>query len=386
MKLACLIPVLATVLLAQDSQVIREGAYWKRIYIGAFNAPATRMLRVSTKGHVIVRGSQTEQITYRLTEQVRARSEEEAHHLLGSAITSVMVRSGLTIVTLMPVTRENVNVEWEVNIPKRVSGLMVDTQLGDVEVYDLDGSLHADTSAGFIRCDRIKGSVEATTGGGEIRLGKVGGPARCVSAAGSIFIDSVGGETTCQTAGGEIQIREATGGLSLSTEGGNIQVDRAAMNVQAHTGAGVIQIYQAGGAVLADTRGGSIEVGASRGANCQSGAGTIRVKTSAGPLRIQTAMGSILAELLAGARLEDSSLVAGSGDITVLIPSNLALSVVARNDSGANPRILSDFSEVRAKTAGFARPPLVYEGAINGGGPLLQMNTGGGIIYVRKLK
>jgi len=62
------------------------------------------------------------------------------------------------------------------------------------------------------------------------------------------------------------------------------------------------------------------------------------------------------------------------------------LSVLARNDTGANPRIVSDFSEVRAKNVGFSRPPLVYEGSINGGGPLLSINTAGGIIYVRKLK
>lgn len=70
----------------------------------------------------------------------------------------------------------------------------------------------------------------------------------------------------------------------------------------------------------------------------------------------------------------------------VLIPSNLALSVLARNESGANPRIVSDFSEVRSKSIGFSRPPVVFEGAINGGGPLLSINTAGGIIYVRKLK
>jgi len=118
----------------------------------------------------------------------------------------------------------------------------------------------------------------------------------------------------------------------------------------------------------------------------QSAAGTVRVKTSSGPLHIQTARGSILAELLSGARLENSSLVAGSGDITVLIPSNLALSVVARNESGETPRILSDFSEVRARNAVAGRPPLVFEGSINGGGPLLSIDTAGGIIYVRKLK
>ena len=381
----CIIPVVAASLLAQDAQITRDAQGWTRTSSGTVSGVPLRVIKLSTRGHVILRGSPGEQITYKLTQHVHARSEEEAHRTFGH-VTSMIPRNGMTVVTLLPTARENVNSEWEINVPRRVAGILVDTQLGDVEAYDIESSLHIDTTAGQIRCDRIRGGVDAKTGGGEIRMGKIGGAVHCTSAAGSIFVDSAGGEANCQTVGGEIQIHEAAGALVLSTEGGNIQVDKCAGSVQAHTGAGVIQVVQAGGMVWADTRGGSIEVGSSRGAQCQSGAGTIRVKTSTGPLRVQTALGSILAELLSGARLEDSSLVAGSGDITVLIPANLALSVLARNDTGANPRIVSDFSEVRAKNVGFSRPPLVYEGSINGGGPLLSINTAGGIIYVRKLK
>lgn len=381
-----MIPVLAAALLVQDAQVTRDGAGWKRTYPGSFSGMPMRLIRVSTRGHVIVRGSQNNQITYRLTQRVRARTEGEAERLFGNVVSSMAQRNGVTVITLMPIMRESVSAEWEISVPRRVAGVIVETQVGDVEAYDLDSSVHVDTNAGQIRCDRIRGGVEAKTGGGEIRLGKIGGAVQCTSEAGSIFVDSSGGEANCQTVGGEIQIHEAGGQAILSTEGGNIQVDKCLGLVKAHTGQGVIQVLQAGGMVLADTRGGSIEVGNARGVQCQSGAGQIRVKTATGPLRVQTAMGSILAELLSGAQLQDSSLVAGSGDITVLIPSNLALSVMARNDSGANPRIVSDFSELRAKSIGFTRPPLVYEGSLNGGGPLLSINTAGGIIYVRKLK
>jgi hypothetical protein len=119
---------------------------------------------------------------------------------------------------------------------------------------------------------------------------------------------------------------------------------------------------------------------------CESAAGAIRVKNISGPLNIQTMMGSILAELVTGARNGDSLLNASSGDVTVLIPSKLGLSVMARNDSGANPRIQSDFSEVRAKSFGFSHPPILAEGQINGGGPLLRINVEAGIIYLRKLR
>ena len=381
-----IIPWIAAALLAQDAQVTRDGPQWKRVYPGVFNGSPLRVLKISTRGRVVLRNSPTDQVTYKLTQHVRARSQEEAHRLFGSVVSSIGQRNGFTLITLMPTSRDIVNAEWEINLPRRVSGVIVETENGDVEAYDLEASVHLDTTAGQIRCDRIRGGVEAKTGGGEIRLGKISGPVQCVSAAGSIIVDSAGGEANCQTAGGEIQIREAIGSVIASTEGGNIQLDRVGGSVQAHTREGVIQVSQAGGTVWADTRGGSIEVGSARGVQCQSGAGTIRVKTSTGPLRVQTALGSILAELLAGARIDDSSLVAGSGDITVLIPANVSLSVMARNDSGANPRIVSDFAELRSKNGGPARPPVVFEGSINGGGPLLSINTGSGIIYVRKLK
>jgi len=381
-----MIPAIAGTLLAQEAQITREGAFWQRIESNTVTEVPARVVKIATRGHVVVRGSSGERITYRLTERVRARSAEEAHRLFHSNLYNAVNRNGMTTLTFIPMAHESVTTQLEVNIPNRVGGVMVDAQPGDVEVYDFDGNLHLDTTVGMIRCDRVRGGLEGKTGGGEIRLGKIGGTVQCTSAAGSIFVESAGGEANCQTAGGEIQIREASGPVTLSTEGGNIQVDRAGAWVQAHTREGVIQVLQAGGMVMADTRGGSIQVDSARGVQCQSGAGQIRVKTSTGPMRLQTAMGSILAELLSGARLEDSSLVAGSGDITVLIPSNLALSVVARNESGANPRIVSDFSEVRAQTVGFNRSPLVYQGSINGGGPLLSLNTAGGIIYVRKLK
>jgi DUF4097 and DUF4098 domain-containing protein YvlB len=395
MAICCLIPLLfQTAVFTQDVQMVRDGDYWVRTEAGPVGLASIRALKVTTGGHVILRGSANEQPAYKLVERVKARNLEEAHHLFGRgfgrggsiSVTKIVSTPGMTTLMVASFANEIVMTQLELSVPRRLANVTLDVRPGDVEAYDLDGNVHIDTTAGMIHCDRIRGGVDGNTGGGEIRLGKIGGPVRCVSAAGSIIVDSAGGDAMCQTAGGEIQIHEAGGRLDLATEGGNIQVDKAASTVEAHTGEGVIEVFQAGGAVFADTRGGSIQIGSAQGVKCQSAAGAIRVKTGSGPLRVQTAMGSILAEVFAGAHLEDASLVAGSGDITVLIPSNLALSVLARNDTGGNPRIVSDFSEVRAKPAVMRRAPLVFEGSINGGGPLLTLNTSGGIIYVRKLK
>jgi len=116
--------------------------------------------------------------------------------------------------------------------------------------------------------------------------------------------------------------------------------------------------------VSADTRGGSIQVGSARGIRCESAAGGVRVKTASAPLHVATSVGNILAELLAGTHLDDSSLVADGGDITVLIPSNLAVSILAQNDSGGDPRIISDFPEIHVRRMGFVEPPLMAQGAI----------------------
>jgi DUF4097 and DUF4098 domain-containing protein YvlB len=384
MALCFPIAALMASLLAQDTQMTREGNSWTLTETGTVTGAP--MVKISTRGSVVVRGSQGDQIQYKLTKRVRARDPNVAHGMMGSTTISTSLRGRTETLVVAPAIRNNVITQLEVTVPRGITALEVYTQLGDVEAYDMDCNVHADTTAGQIRCDRIRGFVEGNTGGGEIHMGKIGGAVRCVSAAGSIFVDSAGGEASCQTAGGEIQVHDGTGPMTLVTEGGNIQVDRAGSTVEAHTGQGVIEITQAGGMVLADTRGGSIQVGSARGVKCQSAAGTIRVKTLSGPLKLQTAMGSILAELLSGARIEDASLIAGSGDITVLIPSNLALSLVARNDTGGNPRIVSDFSELRPKAFPMTRPQLVYEGSLNGGGPLMTINTGSGIIYVRKLK
>ncbi len=375
---------------AQDSQQwTRQGPY----FVFTMSAPVVNQngrppvqLRIVTRGNVLLRGSKGDQVVYKLVQRVKAHSLDEAHRLVGfGGLTATTPPAGPMTLTVITSGRAEISNDLEVSVPRQVALSIVHTIGGGVEAYDLDGSVAAIASLG-LRCDHIHGNVDSRTGGGEVRMGKVGGWVQCISGGGSIFIDSVGGSAKCETAGGEIVIREAGGPLLLTNASGNIEVDHAASTVEAHTGEGLIEVNQAGGEVIADTRGGSIQIGSARGARCESAAGAIRVKNASGPLNVQTVMGSILAELIAGSRLEDSLLTANSGDVTVLIPSRLSLSVVARNDSGANPRIQSDFSEVPVKSFGFSRPPTLAEGQINGGGPVLRINVAAGIIYLKKLK
>ena len=370
---------------AQEPVLTREGQYWVRTATASFPVTPRTKLQVSSRGRIILRGGNVDQVSYRLVQRVRAGTEAEARRLIGVASAAKLPAGVITRLVVSPSSSMAVTNDLEITVPRSLMGILLETQVGGIEAYDLDGDVQVKTPAGEIRMDQIKGNVSGRTGGGEIRLGRIGGTVHCSSGGGSIFLDSAGGETICETAGGEIVVKEVGGPLSLSTEGGNISVERAAGNVDAHSAGGLIDVRQAAGMVNADTRGGSIQIGNARGVKAEAAAGGIRTKSGDGPLRIATAAGNILAEL-SGARVQNSSLLAGSGDITVLIPSNLAVSVMARNQTGATPRIVSDFPEVRAQTVGFVRPPFVAKGAINGGGPLLDISAASGVIYLRKIK
>ena len=92
-------------------------------------------------------------------------------------------------------------------------------------------------------------------------------------------------------------------------------------------------------------------------------------------------MGSIIARFQTQP-VAESFLSTGAGDITVWIPSNLKITLRARNASYGGPRrIVSDFADITVKLAGTAT---VAEGALNGGGPLVRIAGTGGMIYIRR--
>ena len=122
------------------------------------------------------------------------------------------------------------------------------------------------------------------------------------------------------------------------------------------------------------------------GVKAEPGAGMVRVKAPSGPVTISAAAGSILAELLAGRRLQDSSLMAGAGDITILIPSNLAVTVMATTNTSGPARIVSDFPEIRVNPTALFQAPIQAQGSINGGGPVLRLHASSGVIYLRRIK
>jgi len=381
-----LLPLAIGAALAQsNSAPKREGPYWTETLTGSVAVAPGGKVKIGVRGPVVVRGEDRRDIVYTLKKRARARRVEEAKRALDGWSVKTKIVGGVAYLIVQFADARAVSPELEVRAPRSLSGVVVENQGGSVDARDLDGDLTAATSGGRITIDRIGRNVSARTGGGDVQLGRIGGSAQCLSGGGSISVDSVAGEAWFETVGGEIRVREA-GGPVRASAAGNIVVERAARSVTAQTSGGMIEVRQAGGPVTVEASGGSVQVGSAANVRCELGEGPIRLKGVSGVLRASTGLGTILADLLAGASFGDSMLNTDNGDVIVTIPSNTSLRVVAQSDSSCRGgRIVSDFAEIRIRHAEApCLKPLVAEGSLNGGGPLLRVSASGGVVYLRR--
>jgi hypothetical protein len=359
----------------QQQKLKREADGWARTYSGAMTSAAR--LRVNGHGPVSIEGGASNEMVYTVKVNVPARTEAEAVRLLARYPVHVS-RAGEWVVMTMPAGRAFATVT--VRAP-RLAAVEVSTTEGAVDVRGVDGTLQADSAAGELTADRIKGKCSLATGGGAVKVGVVDGPLQCRTGAGAITVKTARGETSLVTQGGDISASQIGGPLNAQTGGGGIRIGTVAGAVTASTGGGEIVIDRASGVVTAHNMAGPVQVGAAGGVHCESGTGGIRLSNIAGSMRVSTSMGSIFANLL-GSKLADSSLATGNGDITVLIPSDLRLTVRAENDRADNlRRIVSEFPGIAVRMRG---THLVAEGPLNGGGPLLQIAGTGGTIYLKR--
>jgi DUF4097 and DUF4098 domain-containing protein YvlB len=377
-----LMPFLAIAALGQTkSTVTREGPYWVETVTGSF-AAATN-LRVAAAGAVRIQGEARGDVAYSLRRRAQAPDLAFARTLLDRIVVKSTQQGGWTVVEVTVPDLRRVSADLQIRVPKRLREVAVASRGGGLDLLDLDGAARAETAGGAINVDRVAGAVTVRTGGGAVRLGKIGGNVDCFSSGGDITADFLGAEAALNTRGGQIVVREAKGLVRAKTAGGNIRIEHAGRGVEVAAGAGLIEILEAGGPVVAETGAGSIKVHAAGNVRCESGAGTIKLLAISGGLRAITGAGGILADLSSVKGLQDSTLTTSAGDITVLIPSNLAVTVEAVNTTPGSRRIVSDFREISPRVSlGNARSEA--QGSVNGGGPVLRLAASGGTIYLRR--
>ncbi len=226
----------------------------------------------------------------------------------------------------------------------RVTAISINAARGAVSVTGVEAPVQVESAGGSLTFDRITGSIEARTGGGPITA------------------DRLLGDAVIETAGGEVRVGETSGRLRIASGGGNVSVGRAG-ELAATTRGGCVEVERASGPVSVHTLGGAIRLGSISGA-----------------VQASTALGGIVAGLLEGA--ESSVFDTGSGDITLLLPSTMQVTIQARNElAGRIGWVVSDFPEMDVMGGRwFGGRVLMARGSLNGGGPLLRLSASGGVI------
>jgi len=364
---------LAPAACAQDL-TCKEGRCERVIY---GSAPAAARLRIQAHGPVTVEAGVSKNLSYVVSVTVSARTEAEGRRTLQQFAVRAERRGDWTTLSMPGGAALTV---VTVKAPKLLEA-SVTTSDGAVEVNGIEGPLEVDSGAGALKADRIRGDCRLLTGGGAIQVGQVGGSLSCTTGAGAVHVKTVRGDAVLETQGGDITMSEAGGSVHADTGGGGVHIVKAGGLVTAISGGGEIIVDRAAGIVTARNMAGPVQVGAAAGVHCESASGGVRLSNIVGSMRVSTSLGSILANLL-GSRLADSYLATANGDITVLIPSNVGVTLQAQNTMADSlRRIVCDFPGIQARRMGTR---VVAEGPINGGGPLLQISGMGGTIFIRK--
>lgn len=378
------IAVVMMPVMAQTPHWQMEAKSWVRTEKATACKGATRV-KVAGPGKVKVVAENRTDVAYAAVERFPVAVKQDAERRAATIETKAVEQGGWCVITTRGSDGRSFISELTVVVPRTTKQCKLESRGGAVTAKYLFGDVEAATNAGDVEMDEVAGSVVARTGGGSMTFGTVKGGLRALSGGGSIRVKRVGGEAALETAGGDITVEEA-GGLLRAGTAGNIQVGRAGQAVFAHTSGGLIDIAQAGGLVTAESGGGGIQVGQAKGVRCESAGGTIRVRSVGGSVRASTMNGNVYAVLEGGAGLEDSLLATGRGDITVSLASNMQVTVKALNESpGWGGRIVTDFSEIQVQNRETGRGrPLVAQGQLNGGGPVLMLSTTNGTIVLKR--
>jgi DUF4097 and DUF4098 domain-containing protein YvlB len=358
---------------AQQGMTCRRGQCMQTLTGKA--AIGTR-LRVNARGPVTLQAGVEKELNYTLQVMVQAGNEAEARRVL-ERYPVLVSRDGDWWVLTAP--GEPVQATLTLRCPRLTAATIV-TANGPVQADGIDGSLLVDSVSGPLEADRIGGDCQLKTRGGDIHAGEISGKLTAITGFGSVTVRSVHGEAALQTMGGDISAGDAGAAIRAETGAGAIGILRAAGAVDATTGGGLIRVGSAKGLVTAHDMAGLIDIGAAAGVHCESGSGAVQLGNIAVAMRVSTAMGDIVASVLSAA--PDSYLATGSGDITLVVPSNLGVTIQAENSMADSlRRILSEFPQIQARRMGTR---VVAQGRVNGGGPVLRVSSQDGTIFIKR--
>lgn len=373
-----------------SSNIYREGNAWVQQITGEL--PAAKVIKVSTdSGSVRVTGSERGNITYTLRKKVYGGSEQAARKRFEQfKIAAWTTGEVASFRGQCESTHGRASVDFDIQAPRNVTVVYVRTEGGSVGTSNVAGRVDLETQGGSITMDQIGGSILAATSGGSIDVGTAGADVKVETSGGSISIRSANGLTHAETSGGSIDVGTIKAAAYLDTAGGSIRATQIGGDLTAETAGGNIDIGDVAGIAKLSTAGGSIRLGSAGGrVDADTAGGSIKLMQVKGGAKAETAGGPIFVEFVGSkSAFSESRLETSAGDIVVVLPSNLGVTVRAAIETAHGHRIRSDFSELKITSEGEGDYPgaktIWAEGAINGGGPALKASTTIGNIEFRK--
>jgi hypothetical protein len=171
---------------------------------------------------------------------------------------------------------------------------------------------------------------------------------------------------------GDVYVENLKSMLSASTGSGNVKVTSVDGDVRANTGSGDVVLTSVSGNVNGETGSGNVTVSMSGNGTVRlgTGSGDIEAKNVHGGLKAHTGSGNVRAD---GDVTSDWTVETGSGDVSINLPQSAKFELAAQTGSG-------DLNISREITMSGTINPHHMRGKVNGGGPLVQLQTSSGNI------
>ena len=264
----------------------------------------------------------------------------------------------------------------------------VSTGSGDIAVHQGDGSsirvighIHAGhnwfgNSNVMDRVKRIEANPPVEQTGNLVHIGRIDDPElrRNISIDFEVWVPH---ETTLKanSGSGDVTVDNLKSMLTVSTGSGNVKVAQVDGDVRANTGSGDVILDGISGNVNGETGSGNVTVSMNGNGTARlgTGSGDISAKNVRGGLRAHTGSGNVTAD---GDVTSDWQVETGSGDVRVSFPQNAKFELNAQTGSG-------DLNIGREVLMSGNLNKHHVRGKVNGGGPLVQLQTSSGNIDLR---
>jgi DUF4097 and DUF4098 domain-containing protein YvlB len=242
-------------------------------------------------------------------------------------------------------------------------------------------------------------SLHLVSSSGDLAVGEVSGDAELRTVRGDIRVDEVTGALSVQSSSGDVTLMglNDAGGLEVRTVSGDVKLQNVeGDSLTAHTSSGKIQIEKGmlSRALDLETVSGDVTALGIRATSCRlvSSSGNLTLEGCSGRLEMQTVSGSIevtkardvelgLSTSSGAVRFSGSLGTEGehrlesvSGNMRLILPADAAFNLNIETISGD---VQTEFPVTIAQ---FGERHVV--GAVNGGGPLLQINSSSGDVMI----